>query len=108
MQDVISVPSNLDPHYHKFIKSPRWKAICAAYWLKHGRKCQACGAVKDLHVHHMCYDRFGGREALSDLMGLCYTCHREVHRLHRKAGRKDLRLVTIQFVNKKRAQRIRP
>lgn len=108
MQRATSATTNLDPHYHKFIKSERWKAISTVYWLKKGRRCQACGATKDLHVHHMDYDRFGGRERLSDLMGLCYTCHREVHRLHRKAGRKDLRTVTLRYVNTMRAKRIRP
>jgi 5-methylcytosine-specific restriction endonuclease McrA len=96
----------LDASYHKFIKSERWKAVCEVYWRRKGRFCQACGATQNLHVHHMTYDRFGGREALSDLMGLCYTCHREVHALHKRGGRKDLRVVTLQYVlNKRRLNR---
>lgn len=97
----------LNESYHKFIKSERWKAISALYWLKNGRKCRACGAGKNLHVHHMDYARFGGKELLSDLMGLCYTCHREVHTRHRRTGRKDLRTVTVQYVLEKKANRKR-
>jgi 5-methylcytosine-specific restriction endonuclease McrA len=70
-----------------------------AYWTKYGRFCKACGSKKNLHVHHVTYERFGN-ELLTDLLGLCYTCHKGVHELHRKTGRRDLRRATYTYVNK--------
>jgi 5-methylcytosine-specific restriction endonuclease McrA len=49
-------------------------------------QCQACGNRKPpLHVHHKTYERFG-KELLTDLVGLCDTCHKKVHADHRKNG----------------------
>lgn len=92
------------PEYHKYIESERWKTKCSVYWKVAGRYCRACGSTKNLHVHHMSYDNFG-QEPVADLAGLCHTCHLEVHRLHRAGGRKDLRVVTMEFIrNKRRSQ----
>jgi 5-methylcytosine-specific restriction endonuclease McrA len=86
--------------YRAYINSPKWKAKTALYVSRYGRKCQACGSLKKgLHIHHMSYDNFGN-EPLSDLIGLCYPCHREVHRLHRKNGRKHLRMITLRYVQR--------
>jgi predicted HNH restriction endonuclease len=63
--------------------------------------------IKPLHVHHMSYDHFT-REPLTDLIGLCYDCHREVHRIHRAGGRQqNLRVVTLEFVRNKALDRLR-
>jgi len=59
--------------------------------------CQACGTQKgSLHVHHVTYVRFG-KEALTDLRGLCDTCHKKVHETHRKNGG-DLRFWTDRHI----------
>lgn len=96
----------LNKAYRNYIYSPQWRAKCDLYWRTHGKYCQACGSRKKLHVHHMDYARFKN-EPLTDLMGLCYTCHTEVHALHRKSGRKNLRQITMQYVFKKRGERMK-
>ncbi|AXH68949.1 HNH endonuclease [Streptomyces phage SparkleGoddess] len=93
------------PEYKRYIESDRWKLVCARYWAVYGKKCQACGSRKNLHVHHNTYERFG-REVLRDLTGVCQPCHREIHRLHRRDRRKSLRSVTLSFVNAKKIRRL--
>jgi len=90
----------MGPEYTKYIRSDAWKAKCKLYWLKNGAWCKACGRTDHLHVHHMTYDHLR-REPLTDLVGLCYACHREVHKLHRMGGRRvDLRNRNT-FIHKK-------
>lgn len=93
--------NEMSKEYLDYIKSSRWKAICARYWLINGKKCQACGARDKLHVHHCSYDRFG-REPMADLKGLCQECHRAVHAQHRRDRSVSLRLVTERYVAGKR------
>lgn len=97
----------LGPEYTKYIKSERWKAKRELYWAKNGRWCRACGGTDNLIVHHMTYDHFM-REPLTDLMGLCYADHKEVHRLHRASGRRvDLRTITLRYVSQTRLLKAR-
>lgn len=98
----------VDKNYKDFIKSKRWQDKRQAYFKKYGKRCQACGTYKGpIHVHHMDYSRFGGREYLTDLCGLCAECHRTVTKVYKRNRRRGLRRVTMEFVNAKRAQRIR-
>lgn len=91
--------------YKDYINSDRWKAKVAAYWQRNGKYCKACGATKNLHVHHMTYERFGGGEYMSDLMGLCHKCHRDVHTLDRKTGRRNLRAATFAIIEREQQKR---
>lgn len=77
---------------------------CSAYWSYNGRVCKACGSNHRLAVHHLSYKNFGN-EPMSDLMGLCHSCHIQVHKNHRKF-RGDLRLVSLAYVRAKRASRM--
>jgi hypothetical protein len=97
----------LDKSYHKYIQSEKWKIKREAYFAARGRYCKACRSTSNIKIHHMSYANFGN-EPLSDLVSLCNPCHVEVHRLHRKAGRKaDLRLVTLKYIKDKTLQRLR-
>jgi 5-methylcytosine-specific restriction endonuclease McrA len=44
-----------------------------------GRRCQGCGGVKDLLVHH----RQPGLDFLRLLITLCRSCHTRIHRTYR-------------------------
>lgn len=60
----------------------------------------ACGSKKDIHVHHLTYERMG-HELDSDLMVLCEVCHDKVHQLHRTSMKgKSLEKVTRIVVDK--------
>jgi predicted HNH restriction endonuclease len=92
--------------YKDYIKSVRWakkRQECFAY---HGKRCKACGTGKGpIHVHHMDYTRLGRENPATDLMPLCQNCHREVTREYRRNRRRGLRVVTIEYVRRKRLQR---
>lgn len=84
------------------MKSDKWKRKRQAYFAKYGKRCQACGTgAGPIHVHHMDYTRLG-KEYLTDLCGLCVSCHREVTAIYRKNRRRGLRRVTLEYVYSKR------
>lgn len=44
-----------------------------------GWRCQNCGALKDLQVHHRKYRSRLGDDSLNNLVTLCAYCHMEEH-----------------------------
>lgn len=46
-----------------------------------GYSCRHCGCEDELHVHHIVPEREGGPDALHNLVTLCATHHRKVHRI---------------------------
>lgn len=63
--------------YDTFIKSDRWQELRKARLKIANYKCENCHKSKPLQVHHKTYERFGGNERMSDLLALCYKCHKE-------------------------------
>jgi 5-methylcytosine-specific restriction endonuclease McrA len=45
-----------------------------------GWRCQFCGSSKDLQAHHVAYRSQLGDDALENLITLCATCHKKLHR----------------------------
>jgi len=44
----------------------------------HGRECAECGVTDNLEVHHRDGDPLNNH--LINLIGLCYRCHRMLHK----------------------------
>ena len=44
-----------------------------------GWRCQKCGSLKDLQVHHQKYRSRQGNDSLANLVTLCAYCHMEEH-----------------------------
>lgn len=67
--------------YLEYIESKAWEAKKAEFRASPlcQNKCYVCGYGKRIHIHHDCYDRLG-KEALTDLLELCNSCHMELHR----------------------------
>jgi hypothetical protein len=90
-------------NYEQYIKlSPVWKAKRQERLKLDGHACKKCksdGGDKPLHVHHRTYDRFGGRERITDLVTLCEKCHADVHKLHRKKHHLSLEKITGKFLS---------
>jgi 5-methylcytosine-specific restriction endonuclease McrA len=42
-------------------------------------RCQKCGSVKDLQIHHKTKRSQQGNDALENLVTLCAYCHMEEH-----------------------------
>lgn len=87
------------------MRSDQWKRKRERYFKLKGRYCRAClTRAGTLEVHHLSYDRLK-RERLSDLVALCKPCHREVHKIHRKSGRRyHIKDVTVKYIKSKRSK----
>ena len=46
--------------------------------MKRGLKCEACGSLKDVDLHHETYKRIGCEDE-DDVTLLCRPCHRKEH-----------------------------
>jgi len=45
-----------------------------------GWRCQSCGAMSNLEVHHKTFRSHSGEDSENNLIALCNTCHAAVHR----------------------------
>ena len=62
--------------YEAFLQSAAWKKIRTEILVRDNFTCQECGEPGS-QVHHLNYDRFGGKERPEDLSTICEYCHRE-------------------------------
>ncbi len=74
-------------------KTPRLRLDATSYRDLHRRvlerdgwRCQICGSMQNLQVHHLKLRSQSGSDVEHNLITLCAECHEEVHR---KACRKD-------------------
>jgi 5-methylcytosine-specific restriction endonuclease McrA len=44
-----------------------------------GWKCQSCGSMANLEVHHLKFRSHSGADSDHNLITLCFKCHSEVH-----------------------------
>lgn len=76
-------------------RSPRWYRdvyLRSAWWYyrrqralaEAGGKCERCRARKAIHVHHLTYRRLF-REPRTDLLAVCFGCHRLLDQQRRRA-----------------------
>lgn len=66
--------------YARYRKTEHWKQTAAAARTRAKHKCQRCGSMAQLEVHHLTYDRRGA-ELPEDLIVLCHQCHTRAHDL---------------------------
>lgn len=92
LQQLQSNVPLLDPKlreaYDKHLLSPLWGKKKAKIHRRDGNRCQVCGENKMFDVHHLTYERVFV-EKLSDLVLLCPSCHRKVHRGIYNCGEKE-------------------
>lgn len=65
--------------YGIYLRTPHWRRLRDERLEHDGLRCVDCGAVHNLQVHHISYERLG-HEFLSDLVTLCGRCHTERHK----------------------------
>jgi 5-methylcytosine-specific restriction endonuclease McrA len=46
-----------------------------------GWRCQVCGAMSNLEVHHREFRSQSGDDSEQNLITLCITCHSDIHRM---------------------------
>jgi len=74
--------------YQRFMSSPRWRARRHKWLREYVRRfgtapvCACCRRGWTLRddLHHLSYDRLGN-ERHEDLLPMCRTCHRALHRI---------------------------
>ena len=66
--------------HRRYINSAEWARRREQFKQEHGRTCQACGASRNIEVHHVTYARaYSGNEPDRDLRVLCRTHHQMAH-----------------------------
>lgn len=80
----------LSPEYRAYLRSERWQELRLLVLLRDDHRCRQCGAIDRLEVHHLTYERLY-HEALSDVVTLCRTCHRDADKGRQAQTKEDRR-----------------
>ena len=72
-------------NYHTYIHSELWRSKKAQIIRDAHYRCQECGSMFRLQVHHISYSHLGN-EIKGELIVLCEVCHKELHNA-RKEGK---------------------
>jgi 5-methylcytosine-specific restriction endonuclease McrA len=67
-----TAPLRLDPLSYE---SLRQQILCRDGW-----RCQSCGSMSNLEVHHGEFRSHSGADSEENLITLCTACHVRVHR----------------------------
>jgi len=62
----------LDPELYEELRT---LVLCRDGW-----RCQACGAMSNLEVHHKEFRSHSGEDSEENLITLCTACHAEIHK----------------------------
>jgi 5-methylcytosine-specific restriction endonuclease McrA len=68
-------------------KTPRLRLDPTSYGVLHrqvlerdGWRCQACGSMQHLQIHHLKLRSQSGSDVEQNLITLCFECHEHFHR----------------------------
>jgi len=61
----------LDPELYEHVRNQVLR--------RDGWRCQSCGAMSNLEVHHREFRSHSGDDSEENLITLCVTCHATVH-----------------------------
>ncbi|PYX76300.1 MAG: hypothetical protein DMG72_05215 [Acidobacteria bacterium] len=56
-----------------------YKQLCLQVFQRDGWKCQYCGGMNQLQVHHKEFRSRCGHDSEGNLITLCADCHRSLH-----------------------------
>jgi 5-methylcytosine-specific restriction endonuclease McrA len=59
-----------------------YEELCNQVLRRDGWRCQACGAMSNLEVHHLEFRSHSGEDCEENLVTLCVTCHARTHHAH--------------------------
>lgn len=65
--------------YENYLGSEDWRLKRNERMLIDKNKCTKCGSGKNLIVHHLSYKNIGD-EKMDDLITVCNSCHRKIHK----------------------------
>jgi len=64
-------PTRLDPASYESL----WQQVLR----RDGWRCQSCGAMSNLEIHHKQFRSHSGDNSEQNLITLCTTCHASAH-----------------------------
>ena len=67
-----AAPSRLDPLLYE--------NLCQQILRRDSWRCQSCGTMSNLEVHHIEFRSHSGPDSEENLITLCTACHTRVHR----------------------------
>jgi len=56
-----------------------YQQLCQQVFKRDGWRCQACGSMQQLQVHHKEFRSHSGDDSEENLIALCERCHGLVH-----------------------------
>ena len=56
-----------------------YRELCKEVLERDGWRCQSCGSLSAVEVHHQRFRSHQGADAKQNLITLCGKCHREIH-----------------------------
>ncbi len=69
-----AAPTRLDPLSYESLRRQILR--------RDGWRCQSCGSMSNLEVHHIEFRSHSGADSEENLITLCTACHAELHRNH--------------------------
>lgn len=63
------------------LESKEYRLLRAHILRRDGWKCQNCGSIMNLEVHHQEFRSHSGQDTDGNLITLCTRCHSSVHSL---------------------------
>jgi hypothetical protein len=64
--------------YKQYLRSPEWRRRRVAVIVRAKGRCERCRLWPIVNLHHLSYANLGN-EPLTDLLGVCSKCHKELH-----------------------------
>ncbi len=56
-----------------------YQELCQQVLKRDNWRCQACGSMKQLEIHHKEFRSHGGQDSEENLVTLCDNCHKRLH-----------------------------
>jgi 5-methylcytosine-specific restriction endonuclease McrA len=64
-----------------------YQQLCRQILERDGWRCQVCGAMRQLQVHHKEFRSHSGDDSEENLITLCHHCHELIHSSHNRRQR---------------------
>jgi 5-methylcytosine-specific restriction endonuclease McrA len=61
------------------IEADAYQQLCRQVLDRDGWRCQGCGSMQQLQVHHKTFRSHSGDDSEENLITLCVRCHKLVH-----------------------------
>src|SRR5437667_5855243 len=69
-----------------------------------GWRCQLCGSMTNLEVHHKQFRSHSGGDRENNLMTLCFDCHAFTQAIYRDVSRKREFLISLPLISRARTR----